>query len=227
MSFFASVAVFLPFSVFFLEPVAVLSLVVSWGLLLVLWAIATSIYASRKAKDIASAVAQETVEKKWGRTVVAGILLGLFVIPPIEAFTTRLVPYLYLPAAEDSKALSQEDGEYSDLQGRDSTRIVTLVQMQLALTVFYDDKGYYPSTFEEMVHTYFSEVPEDPLGGAGYYYRKTGVSSYDLRTDLEGDSIAWFMSQEHLDSMEVLSHIAETSCTGLPGRHCLTLSHSD
>jgi len=71
-------------------------------------------------------------------------------------------------------------------KARDSKRLSDLKQIQLAIELYYDDKGYYPKEgdgsngrvgegagLDTMLSPYISAVPNDPLGpgdGSYYYY---------------------------------------------------------
>ena len=83
-------------------------------------------------------------------------------------------------------------------KGRDARRIADVKQIQLALELYYDANGVYPSaltTANLVTPGYISVLPTDPLSGStvyGYTYAPltasasgTVCSSYHLGADLE------------------------------------------
>jgi len=74
-------------------------------------------------------------------------------------------------------------------KSRDAKRIADVKQLQLALELYFDSNGTYPSTTSSLTGTYISVVPVDPVGGAAYSYAGLGsgatCTSYHLGATLE------------------------------------------
>ncbi len=72
-------------------------------------------------------------------------------------------------------------------KGRDARRVEDINQMKTALELYYDSKGYYPSTASgtnELVNAEFmSTIPKDPQGNV--YQYKGSDTSYVLYITLE------------------------------------------
>lgn len=76
-------------------------------------------------------------------------------------------------------------------KSRDARRIADIKQLQLALELYFDSKATYPSSTSQLVPTYISILPKDPLSSAAYTYVGVGpgavatCSSYHLMATLE------------------------------------------
>src|SRR3989344_5255329 len=80
-------------------------------------------------------------------------------------------------------------------KGRDARRVSDIKQLQLALELYYDANGRYPSstTVAALVTPgYIASIPVDPTGATAYSYAGIGASagasvcsSYHLGTTLE------------------------------------------
>jgi len=74
-------------------------------------------------------------------------------------------------------------------KSRDAKRIADVKQMQLALELFFDSNGSYPSSTSQLAPSYISVVPTDPVGGGAYLYAGLGsgatCTDYHLGTTLE------------------------------------------
>ena len=76
-------------------------------------------------------------------------------------------------------------------KSRDARRVADIKQLQLALSLYYNDKGSYPAALSSLSPDYISVVPNDPgpETGAAYAYAQN-TSSYVLRAKLEtNDSV--------------------------------------
>ena len=83
-------------------------------------------------------------------------------------------------------------------KGRDARRIADLKQVQLALELYYDANGSYPSAYTAanlVTPGYISVLPSDPSNSQAYAYAPwaasaspTVCSSYHLGADLEGST---------------------------------------
>ena len=69
-------------------------------------------------------------------------------------------------------------------KARDVRRVSDIRQMQLALQMYYDANGSYPSVLTGLKPTYISAVPFDPNGTASYQYAicSSGTQGYHLGT---------------------------------------------
>jgi len=84
------------------------------------------------------------------------------------------------------------------LKSRDARRIADVKQLQLALALFYDSNGFYPSALSCLAPTYISSEPKDPSTNASYPYTPIGsgpcscsagtVATYHLGAALEDPS---------------------------------------
>jgi prepilin-type N-terminal cleavage/methylation domain-containing protein len=75
------------------------------------------------------------------------------------------------------------------LKSRDAKRIADLKQVQLALELYFDSKGGYPTTLGELTPLYMATLPKDPTPANSYAYAALGTgatcSSYHLGARLE------------------------------------------
>lgn len=81
------------------------------------------------------------------------------------------------------------------LKSRDAKRIADLKQIQLALELFFDSEGGYPTAAQfaatdgtGLVPTYMATLPKDPTTGGNYAYSglgSTACTSYHLGAVLE------------------------------------------
>jgi type II secretory pathway pseudopilin PulG len=75
-------------------------------------------------------------------------------------------------------------------KARDAFRTESIHSVQLALELYFNDKGYYPSDTDkpfptsilttELAPTYIKKIPSDPLavGTANYKYNNLGVNTF-------------------------------------------------
>lgn len=77
-------------------------------------------------------------------------------------------------------------------KGRDARRIADVKQVQLALELYYDANGLYPSTLSVanlVTPGYIAAIPTDPSNQAAYEYRALGTgtscTTYHLGGSLE------------------------------------------
>lgn len=54
--------------------------------------------------------------------------------------------------------------------GRDSRRVSDIKNIQLALSLYYNDNQQYPNSLASLVPNYMSAVPKDPITNANYRY---------------------------------------------------------
>ena len=71
-------------------------------------------------------------------------------------------------------------------KSRDARRVADVKQLQLALSLYYNDKGTYPSALSALSPDYISVVPNDPgpATGVSYVYAQS-TDSYVLQAKLE------------------------------------------
>lgn len=74
-------------------------------------------------------------------------------------------------------------------KSRDARRISDVKQLQLALELYYDDRGSYPTKnlFKNLSPGYLAIIPTDPAGG-NYNYSYCLPDSYHLGASLEGQN---------------------------------------
>lgn len=75
-------------------------------------------------------------------------------------------------------------------KSRDAKRIADIKQLQLALELFYDSNGTYPSTTPQLsAGGYIAVIPSDPVGQVAYSYAGIGsgasCTDYHLGATLE------------------------------------------
>ena len=74
-------------------------------------------------------------------------------------------------------------------KSRDARRVADIKQLQLALSLYYNDNGSYPSSLTSgLAPNYISVVPNDPGPAAGRTYTysaPSGASTYTLYATLE------------------------------------------
>lgn len=75
------------------------------------------------------------------------------------------------------------------IKARDSKRVQDIRQLQLAITLFYDDFRRYPNSLTELTPDYIPVVPDPPPGTAAYRYARYGGvgagTNYHLGAELE------------------------------------------
>lgn len=83
-------------------------------------------------------------------------------------------------------------------KARDAQRIGDLKTIQVALETYYSDNREYPPALSDLVGSYISTIPPDPLGGSvsetcdgnnissyGYHYYRQDQSNYSLIAIME------------------------------------------
>jgi len=65
-------------------------------------------------------------------------------------------------------------------KARDARRVSDVRQLQLALQMYYDANGSYPSALSGLTPTYISVVPKDPDGTTDYQYCVSSTKGYHL-----------------------------------------------
>ena len=77
-------------------------------------------------------------------------------------------------------------------KSRDARRLSDIKQLQLALEMYFDSNGHYPTALSDLVTGgYMSQVPTDPLTGDNYsyaYYPSTDPTDYHLGATIEDPS---------------------------------------
>lgn len=111
-------------------------------------------------------------------------------------------------------------------KGRDARRIADIKQLQLALELFYDANGTYPSTISSsslVTPGYIAALPGDPSNGAQYDYVPYGVtgslstcSGYHLGASLETTGHTAFNSDADVTSVPTGYGICTRSTEGAP-----------
>lgn len=78
------------------------------------------------------------------------------------------------------------------LKSRDTRRIADVKQLQLALALYFDSTGGYPTTLAALAPQYIAAIPDDPVAGRDYVYAALGsgtsCTSYHLGAVLEETS---------------------------------------
>lgn len=94
--------------------------------------------------------------------------------------------------AENTNAATVEENEAtaSEAKTRDDQRIAGVEELRAKLKMYFDDKGNYPETMDELVNEgYLTELPQNPTpGGIDYVYTPIGslpAKYYDLAYSLE------------------------------------------
>lgn len=62
-------------------------------------------------------------------------------------------------------------------KSRDAKRIADVKQLQLALELYFDSNGTYPSSTASLAPDYISVIPTDPVGGGDYLYAGLGTTN--------------------------------------------------
>lgn len=98
-------------------------------------------------------------------------------------------------------------------KGRDARRVADIKQLQLALELYYDANGAYPtalSTANLVTPGYIAAIPTDPSTGAAYSYAGLGsgatCSSYHIGATIE--------TTGHTALSSDADATAGTACTG-------------
>lgn len=97
-------------------------------------------------------------------------------------------------------------------KSRDAKRIADIKQLQLALELYFDSNGTYPSTTGQLAPNFISVIPTDPVGGGSYLYAGLGsgatCTDYHIGATLEQTSHTALNADADSDST------ALTRCTG-------------
>jgi len=111
-------------------------------------------------------------------------------------------------------------------KGRDGRRVADIKQLQLALELYYDANGAYPSALSEanlVTPGYISVVPSDPDGTSGVYFydQISSGSSYYLGANLEtsGHS-ALDTDVDNTGGTEVVDGTDGDGCGNEANRYC-------
>jgi len=97
-------------------------------------------------------------------------------------------------------------------KARDARRISDVRQLQLALQMYYDSIGSYPTALSLMVPTYISAEPFDPDGAARYQYCVSSAKGYHLGTKAAGLEAANTALNSDADAVA-----ADCTTSGFPG----------
>lgn len=80
----------------------------------------------------------------------------------------------------------REEAMSTSLGERDEMRKNDLKALELALALYYDDNGFFPSILTDLVPDYVVKIPEDPLPTQySYHYTRISPTSYELAATLE------------------------------------------
>lgn len=78
------------------------------------------------------------------------------------------------------------------LKSRDTRRVADIKQLQLALALYFDSVGAYPTTLAALAPQYIAAIPDDPVANRDYTYAALGTgascTSYHLGAVLEETS---------------------------------------
>lgn len=120
-------------------------------------------------------------------------------------------------------------------KGRDARRVADIKQIQLALELYYDANGAYPSAISTstlVTPGYIAALPLDPTNGANYNYTPYGVtgstgtcSAYHIGASLETTGHSAFNSDADITS--VPSGYALCTASGSPVADFGTTAPSD
>ncbi|MDO8514267.1 MAG: peptidoglycan-binding protein [bacterium] len=107
-------------------------------------------------------------------------------------------------------------------KGRDARRIADIKQLQLALELYYDDKGMYPPTTSFLAPDYIASVPIDVSDNNSYSYDQLGGGrGYELGASLENRSSALDYDNDVAPSQGNLWTGSDSAgCRGEQGRYC-------
>lgn len=106
-------------------------------------------------------------------------------------------------------------------KSRDAKRIADVRQLQLALELFFDSNGSYPTTtLSVLAPTYIATVPAGPLTGETYTYESlSSGTDYNLGTDLEGQGHS-ALSADVETPGGTIDAGDDDGCAGAANRYC-------
>jgi len=105
------------------------------------------------------------VDKTNGNTNEA---LGETTISPVEKETTITSP-----------PVNMTDEQRSQAQIRDNIRLTGIKKLRSALTSYFENNDFYPSTLDDLMSDYLDEIPHNPFpGGQEFVYTGIGVEPY-------------------------------------------------
>jgi prepilin-type N-terminal cleavage/methylation domain-containing protein len=74
-------------------------------------------------------------------------------------------------------------------KSRDAKRVADIKQLQLALELYFDSNGTYPSSTSQLAPNFISVVPTDPVNNSAYFYAGLGsgatCTDYHLGATIE------------------------------------------
>ncbi|HEY4525269.1 MAG TPA: peptidoglycan-binding protein [Candidatus Paceibacterota bacterium] len=119
-------------------------------------------------------------------------------------------------------------GETADARqrARDARRIADSKQLQLALELYFDDTGTYPSSLAPLAPAHIAQVPADPLDGIPYSYDQLGSGrGYEIGVSLETRHVALDSDDDNaLSGGNLWSGNDLSGCRGELGRYCFDMS---
>ncbi len=91
---------------------------------------------------------------------------------------------------EQQKKTKDKQATEKNLSYQDSTRRRDMDNIKAKLEVFYQTKGFYPSSLISLTPTYLSRIPLDPQTNREYYYLcQVDQRGYILRAELSDSSV--------------------------------------
>lgn len=116
-------------------------------------------------------------------------------------------------------------------KSRDAKRVADIKQLQLALELFFDSNGAYPTAVQfaatdgsGLVPDYIPALPGDPIGGANYFYESLSSNTdYHIGANLEADGHSALSADVDADGSVITDGADDDSCTGTANRYCYDL----
>ena len=108
------------------------------------------------------------------------------------------------------------------IKGRDARRVSDVKQLQLALELYYDSVGFYPTGLSVLAPEYIAAIPSDTLDRMSYAYDQLdGGKGYELGASLEMRNAALFSDQDAAASQGNLWTGSDlVGCRNEPNRYC-------
>lgn len=114
-------------------------------------------------------------------------------------------------------------------KSRDAKRVADIKQLQLAMELFFDSNGSYPTTsLGQLAPTYIAVIPTDPVGQTSYYWDRadtTGdtATDYNLGSDLESSSHSALQADVDANNGGSIDAGDDDGCAGAVGRYCYSV----
>ncbi|MEK7530874.1 MAG: type II secretion system protein [Patescibacteria group bacterium] len=104
-------------------------------------------------------------------------------------------------------------------KSRDSARAADIKQLQIALSLYFDDRQLYPTALKSLAPQYIPVLPNDPTTHIEYPYDRISTTKYHLGANLEQAHVNLLRSDVDATTTKVFGSDS-TGCAGEVNLHC-------